>query len=161
MIMNIEAIYSPPFGKSDHAAHHLREAAQHLCLLADLVERNEHDHRRAVPLFANESEAQARTRAIRSEPGKGSPVWIYVLDRADKAADCMVPAYGKISAGCGPNLNEDFADCGWPIVIKVKPGVREADFLQHLRDLTDVVEANSDPDDVYGDRQADDGELPF
>jgi hypothetical protein len=76
-------------------------------------------------------------------------VWIYVVNRAERAADCIVPAYGKISAGCGPNLNEDFADCGWPVVIKVKPGVRVDDFVQHLRDLAAVVEANAPPDKVF------------
>ncbi len=76
----------------------------------------------------------------RTEPGKGKPVSIYVLGRASEYADSIVPAYGEISAGCGPNLREDFADCMWPVVIKVKPEVPEVDLVQHLRDLADTIE---------------------
>ena len=76
----------------------------------------------------------------RTEPGKGKPVFIYVLGRASEYADSIVPAYGEISAGCGPNLREDFADCMWPVVIKVTPEVPEADLVQHLRDLADTIE---------------------
>ena len=66
---------------------------------------------------------------------------IYVVDRADKAADCVVPGYGKISAGCGPNVGEDYAvGCAWPVVIKVKLDVPNSQLVQHLRDLADHIE---------------------
>ena len=50
------------------------------------------------------------------------------------------PSYGQISAGCGPNLREDFADTIWPVVVKVKPAVTKGDLIQHLRDLADVID---------------------
>ncbi len=76
----------------------------------------------------------------RSTPGQGQQCFIYMLGRADRFADSVVHGYGQISAGCGPNLREDFADTIWPVVVKVKPTVTESDLTQHLRDLADVIE---------------------
>ena len=80
----------------------------------------------------------------RSTPGQGEQCFIYVLGRADDHADSIVPSYGQISAGCGPNENEDFADTIWPVVVKVKDHVTEGDLIQHLRDLADLIESNRD-----------------
>ena len=75
----------------------------------------------------------------RSEPGRGDMVKIYVLGRADKHADSMIPSYGQISAGCGPNIGEDFAETRWPVVVKVELGVPDEELAQHLRDLADSI----------------------
>ena len=76
----------------------------------------------------------------RSEPGAGEIIQVYVLGRADQHADSVVPVYGKISAGCGPSIGEDFANCRWPVAVKVKVGVDPGDLVQHLRDLADSIE---------------------
>ena len=55
----------------------------------------------------------------RSTPGQGQQCFVYVLGRADEHADSIVSRYGKITAGCGKNLNEDFAETTWPVVVKV------------------------------------------
>ncbi len=78
----------------------------------------------------------------RSMTGQGQQCFIYVLGRADQHADSMIPSYGRITAGCGPNLGEDFAETHWPVVIKVKPHVIKQDLVQHLRDLADVIEGH-------------------
>ncbi len=76
----------------------------------------------------------------RSTPGQGQQCIIYMIGRADRFADSVVPGYGQISAGCGPSPNEDFADTNWPVIVKVKPTVTESDLIQHLRDLADAIE---------------------
>ena len=84
----------------------------------------------------------------RSTPGQGEQCFIYVLGRADQYADSVVPSYGQISAGCGPNIREDFAETTWPVVVKVKPHVTERDLIQHLRDLADAIEEHTKPKDL-------------
>ena len=78
----------------------------------------------------------------RTTPGEGENVWIYVMGTAQDYADSIVPAFGEISAGCGPNLREDFAKCIWPVTIKVKVDVSDQQLIQHLRDLAGVIESN-------------------
>ena len=84
----------------------------------------------------------------RSTPGQGEQCFIYVLGRADEHGDSIVPSYGKITAGCGPSLDEDFAETIWPVVVKAKPHVVKGDLIQHLRDLADVIESNIKPEDL-------------
>lgn len=86
--------------------------------------------------------AEADAPRGRSEPGEGDPCYIFVLGRADRHADSLIGSYGKISAGCGPNLNEDFAVTNWPVVVKVKPTILGSDLIQHLRDLADSIESH-------------------
>ena len=70
---------------------------------------------------------------------------IRVIGRAEEFADDVVPAYGEISAGCGPNVGEDYAvGCMWPVVVKSKLDVTDADLVQHLRDLADLIESRKD-----------------
>ncbi len=76
----------------------------------------------------------------RSEPGTGESCYVYVLGRAEQFADSMIPSYGQITAGCGPNLGEDFTRTMWPVVVKIKPTVTEQDLIQHLRDLADLID---------------------
>ena len=76
----------------------------------------------------------------RSASGTGEPCFIYVLGRADQFADSIIPDFGQITAGCGPNLGEDFARTKWSVVVKIKPTVTEQDLIQHLRDLADLID---------------------
>ncbi len=75
----------------------------------------------------------------RTKPGQGNMVQIYVMGPADKHADSIVPCFGRISAGCGPNVGEDFSDTMWPVVVKVKLDVPKRELAQHLRDLADTI----------------------
>ncbi len=79
----------------------------------------------------------------RSAPGTGEPCFIYVLGRADQFADSIIPGFGQITAGCGPNLGEDFARTMWPVVVKIKPTVTEQDLIQHLRDLANLIDRDA------------------
>ena len=81
----------------------------------------------------------------RSTPSKGEDVWIYVMGPAKDCADSIVPSFGEISAGCGPNLGEDFAKCIWPVTLKVKMGVPDQQLVRHLRDLADLIERHPKP----------------
>ena len=45
-------------------------------------------------------------------------------------------------------MNEDFAETIWPVVVKVKPHVVEGDLIQHLRDLADLIETHTKPEDL-------------
>ena len=89
-----------------------------------------------------------RSGPQRSVPGQGQQCLVFVMGRADKHADSIVPSYGQISAGCGPNLGEDFAETHWPVVVKVKPHVVEGDLIQHLRDLADQLANHIKPEDL-------------
>ncbi len=84
----------------------------------------------------------------RSTPGQGQQCFIYVMGRADEHADSIVPSYGQISAGCGPNLREDFAETRWPMIVKVKPYVTESDLVQHLQDLADLIARHTKKEDM-------------
>lgn len=76
--------------------------------------------------------------ANRSEPGKGEIVGIYILGPAERWCDSVVGGYNK-TAMCG-SAGEDYADSGWPIVVKVKAKVSRSELSQHLRDLADAVD---------------------
>ena len=88
----------------------------------------------------------------RSKPGRGEQVKICVLGPAATHHDCMVPRFGD-TAGCGPNIGEDFAVCGWPVVVKVKIDVSDASLVTMLRDLADSIERHSaaEVDQQHGD----------
>ena len=68
----------------------------------------------------------------RSEPGKGEIVQMYLID------DC----YAKTLIN--PSVGEDYADCVWPVVVKVKPNsdITDQDLIRALRDLADSLEAD-------------------
>ena len=36
----------------------------------------------------------------------------------------------------------------WPVVVKVKSRVVEGDLIQHLRDLADLIESHTKPEDL-------------
>ncbi len=96
-----------------------------------------------VPAYG--SHASDNNDKQRAKPGEGETVWVYVLGVArDWADDGVVPAFGKISAGCSA-LREDFAKCSWPVVVKVKTVVPHQQLAEHLRDLADSVDRQPEP----------------
>ena len=100
----------------------------------------------------------------RSEPGYGGLVRIHVMGRADQFADDVVWPFGKISAGCGPNLGEDFSTSRWPVVVKVKREIPNSELVQHLRDLADAIQGFLDLGgaDIEADEtNTDDNIIPF
>ena len=97
----------------------------------------------AEAAWAERCDQNTKDTEMRSVPGKGEPVWIYVLGLANEHADGIVPSYGVITAGCGPNLREDFSETRWPVVVKVKQDVLRDILIQHLRDLADAIEGGA------------------
>ncbi len=113
-------------------------------LTVEALQRNERKDEMSVIEFPSPEKA-TDYGPQRSITDQGQQCFIYVLGRADQHADSMIPSYGRITAGCGPNLGEDFAETHWPVVIKVKRAVPARDLIQHLRDLADVIEAHFGP----------------
>jgi hypothetical protein len=72
-------------------------------------------------------------RGTRSEPGKGDIVDIFLID---KSADSPT----LLNHGSG----EDFADCVWPVAVKVKHKscMSKKELTKGLRDLADALEAD-------------------
>ena len=70
----------------------------------------------------------------RSEPGKGDLIDIYALDEHGDSDSTFI----------WRNVVEDYADCKWPVVVKVKhnSGLTREDCIKVLRDLTETLEAN-------------------
>jgi hypothetical protein len=76
----------------------------------------------------------------RSEPGRGPLVGLYLADRADKwRGDCVLGQADGFTTIMG-STGEDFAESGWPVVVKVQREVSREDLAQHLRDLAEAVE---------------------
>jgi hypothetical protein len=68
----------------------------------------------------------------RSEPGKGEIVQIFLID--DHYGNTII----------NPTVGEDYADCQFPVVVKVKPNsdITNKDLIRALRDLADSLEAD-------------------
>lgn len=80
----------------------------------------------------------------RSIPGQEEMVNIFVIGPTSEWADAGVGAIGEteIYQALGP----DFADCRWPTVLKVKPGIPKSQLVAHLRDLIRSLEDGSTPE---------------
>ena len=68
----------------------------------------------------------------RSEPGKGDIIDVFLMDTK----------YGETLFSMG--MGEDFADCYWPVVLKVKHKacINNAELIKALRDFADSLEAD-------------------
>jgi len=68
----------------------------------------------------------------RSEPGKGEIIDIFLIHEEDD------------TTLINPTAGEDYADCIFPIVVKVKPhsAMTDEDLVRALRDLADSLEAD-------------------
>ncbi|MHC4481620.1 MAG: hypothetical protein ACYS1C_11725 [Planctomycetota bacterium] len=78
---------------------------------------------------------------MRSEPGKGEPVAIFVLDD-EFAADGVCKPGGRFHRSvmlC--SVGEDYSESMWPVVVKVKRGVSRDFVADRLEDLTDAIRA--------------------
>ncbi|MHC5033663.1 MAG: hypothetical protein ACYTFZ_01335 [Planctomycetota bacterium] len=76
---------------------------------------------------------------MRSEPGKGEPIAIFVLDD-EKAADGVCKAGGRYHRSvmlC--SVGEDYSESMWPVVVKVKRGASAEFVASRLEDLTDAI----------------------
>ena len=85
---------------------------------------------------------------IRSEPGKGEQVDIFLLTHLEpgeltgagySSSMIMYPGFGQTGICVG--RVEDFADCIHPIAVKVKDSVKDGELVRSLRDLADGIEA--------------------
>ncbi len=70
----------------------------------------------------------------RSEPGKGEQIGCYLVDLE------RLGWHGP-DAGLQGGLNEDFADCHWPVVVKAKLDVSADQLVRSLRVLADSIES--------------------
>jgi len=89
----------------------------------------------------------------RSTPGEGEMVQIYVLGSKAEFADDVLGAKGDTCMVS--SRGEDYARCGWSVVVKAKIGVSDKELSGHLRDLADAID-----DEEFGFVPHDD-ELPI
>jgi hypothetical protein len=72
-------------------------------------------------------------RGTRSEPGKGDIVDIFLIGKSSDSPTLLNYGFG-----------EDFADCVWPVAVKVKHKscMSKEELTKGLRDLADAIEAD-------------------
>lgn len=71
----------------------------------------------------------------RNLPGQGELITLYVINEANAKAEGF--AWEDVLVA---TTNEDFAVCRWPVVVKVKQHVTEAELLRNLLYLASVLE---------------------
>ena len=76
--------------------------------------------------------------ARRSIPGQGSMCGIY-LASPGISGDCIVDPNSDNKTILS-SVGEDYADCSFGVVVKVKPEVTQAELADHLRRIADAVE---------------------
>ncbi len=79
--------------------------------------------------------------ARRSEPGLGRMVGIYMLDDAEKwrGDHVMAPLGTTHRTVIMASDGEDYADCAWPVVVKVQAEVSREFLIERLTDLLKTV----------------------
>jgi hypothetical protein len=78
--------------------------------------------------------------AGRSEPGLGRFVGLYLADKTENwRGDSFLGNAPGFTTYC-VGVAEDYADCGWPVVVKAQREVSREDLAHHLRDLADAIE---------------------
>ena len=77
---------------------------------------------------------------MRSKPGEGKPILLYVAGDKDEFADdiCMPRQGGHESVICGC-VDEDYSTCRWPVVVKVQRGVSAGYVADRLEDLVALL----------------------
>jgi hypothetical protein len=77
---------------------------------------------------------------MRSEPGQGKEVGIYLMDRTDDYPEDSryFNQEGCFSLICG-GTGEDFSTCGWAVCVKVQRDVSQDDLAHHLEELARAV----------------------
>ena len=82
---------------------------------------------------------EEKTELLESQSETGEMIGIYLLGPAtEEFCDNYVGVHGQ-TAICG-SIGEDFANTAWPIVVKVKAEVTQAELSRHLRDLADAID---------------------
>lgn len=74
----------------------------------------------------------------RSKPGEGEVVGIYVLGSSEKHSDDITGDYK--GTAMMSSIGEDYAMCGWPIVVKAKPEVTKEELSKHLKNLANAAD---------------------
>jgi hypothetical protein len=77
---------------------------------------------------------------MRSMPGEGKPILLYVIGDKDEFADdiCLARTEGNESVICGC-IDEDYSTCRWPVVVKVQRGYTAEYVADRLQDLVDQL----------------------
>ena len=94
-----------------------------------------------------EQEELVKAYHRRSEPGKGEPVYIVNMGPDEYGEDETPGPDADVTTTQFGFPVEDFADCHWPITVKVKPGTHSRYVVKALRILADYV---ADDPEVYG-----------
>lgn len=76
----------------------------------------------------------------RSEPGKGDDVYLSVMGPPQEFQDNIVTALNGVC--CISSINEDYANCMWPIVLKIKPGTDQQFVVRALREYANSIESS-------------------
>jgi hypothetical protein len=77
---------------------------------------------------------------MRSKPGEGKPILLYVVGDKEEFADdlCLARKAGHESVICGC-VDEDYSTCRWPVVVKVQRGVSAEYVADRLEDLVALL----------------------
>src|SRR5262245_38302935 len=82
--------------------------------------------------------AQPAHARQRSRPGEGERVRLYVVNMHGLAsADLERMRFCPSDVFCWMPHAEDFSTCRWPVVVKAKRQVTQAQLVQHLRYVAD------------------------
>ena len=102
-------------------------------LLADMEQLGEK--------FKKIGEGTSRIVGRRSVPGKGEPVYLTVMmpNEEDYEDDFV---YSSNGVEYMTTVNEDYAQCTWPVVLKVKPGTERRFVAKALREYANNIEAS-------------------
>jgi hypothetical protein len=102
-------------------------------------ENDEPDHESARdPSRAFET---AKSKSTRTRPGNGPLCGIYLVDDADKwmGSDFYGKTHGDTAVSGA--VGEDYAASRWPVVVKIKAGVKRERFCDYLRGLIASLDA--------------------
>jgi len=109
-------------------------------LVSDM-ERRAEEHSKVVNAHREAVKAGRQGIGVRSEPGKGDDVYLIVIGHPfDFGADVDDFPSGIL---CGtPVIREDYAQCDFPIILKIKPGTRNRYVVDALRDYANRIESS-------------------
>lgn len=75
----------------------------------------------------------------RSLPGRGRVSLIYTVGAEDLHAGGLAPKRSSDDPVLNAMVGEDFADCGWPVTVKVQADVIQRDLTNYLERLASTV----------------------
>lgn len=80
---------------------------------------------------------QLKQSGQRSHPGEGNAVKLYLNDPTCPADAC------ELDKACH-GLVEDFANCGWPVAVKIRTDIEQTYVVTALREIADCIERDTD-----------------